>query len=396
MYQAVNHSGKFMNHLISMNTFYSSLYTVLIASLSFGLAAIAKDTPEEAAKNEAIRAGIPLGGNFEPKPEEGVFVAAGHGLNVVASRDDGKTWQQVFYGAPGGDHGPWAVWNSVAYTQGVFAIAAGWGTPGTVIATDDGENWRHLTSGNRKVSKGLPYDMGTTMGFIGVDGAFMMPLEATTDFGKTFIRASAYGFKDSQGNKVKIDVSHPSLACGKYGDKMRTIVVGGEGPAIYSDDLGKTWTPGPVKVEPWTKASGIIAKGEVFIIVTDEGQNVLRSTDGGMTWMTHPLGVGQPEGRSMGLSVVNDEFWVTGKKSSKASTDGITWRELPAGIPSGRIAESDKGTLINVNRSRTSILRSEDGGKSWQEVYKFTSEGRGGAQGLADVEFGLVRKIVKP
>ncbi len=93
------------------------------------------------------------------------------------------------------------------------------------------------------------------------------------------------------------------------------------------------------------------------------------------------------------LSIVNGEFWVTGK-TSKASQDGITWRDLPADMPSGRVATSDKGTLINVNRGRNSILRSADGGKSWQEVYKFTPppEAVGGAQGFADVEFGFVRK----
>jgi len=375
----------------------STSHRLIVSSLAIALgitaSALAKDTPEEAAAQEKIRAAIPVGGNFTPQPEEGIFVAAGHGLNVVASRDDGKTWEQVFFGAPGGDHGRWAVWNCVAYTKGVFAIAAGWGAVGTVIASDDGKNWRHLTNGDRKVSKGFPYDMGTTMGFIGTDGAFMMPLEATADFGKTFSRASAYGFKDTDGNKVKVELGHSRLDCGKYGDKMRTIVVGDKGPAIYSDDLGKTWVPGPAKIEPWTGGS-IIAKGEVFLIVTDEGQNVLRSTDGGMTWMKHPLGV-KPEGKAMGLSIVKDEFWVTGK-TSKASKDGITWRDLPEGTPNGRIAESDKGTLINVNRSRTSILRSEDGGKSWQEVYQFTPKGSGGAQGLADVEFGLVRTITKP
>ncbi len=305
-----------------------------------------------------------MGGNFDPKPVEGIFVAAGHSMNVVVSRDDGKTWKRVFYGSPCGDHGRWAVWNSVAYTEGVFAIAAGWGAPGTILASEDGANWRHLTNGSRKPSKNdaRPYDMRTTMEFIGVDGAFIMPLEATPDFGKTWFQTSAYGFKDKAGDRIKVNLGHPSLACGNHSGEKRVIVIGDEGPAVYSDDLGKTWTPMNVKAEPWDEdrgAKGIIAKGNVFLIVKGSGKTVLRSTDGGMTWKAHPLGVKRPAGRSFGLSIVGDEFWVTGE-SSKASNDGITWRDLPEGTPSGRISVSDKGTLINVSRKRHSILREQN------------------------------------
>lgn len=68
--------------------------------------------------------------------------------------------------------------------------------------------------------------------------------------------------------------------------------------------------------------------------------------------------------------------------------------DLPATTPSGRIAVSDQGTLINVSRKRNSILRSEDG-VTWQEVYQYTPppEASGGAQGLADVAFGKVKRI---
>lgn len=360
-------------------------------------AALAKDTPEEAARQEKFRAEIPLGGNFQPQPEEGIFVAAGHSMNIVASRDDGKTWEPVFYGFPCGDHGRWAVWNSVAYTDGVFAIASGWGAPGTILASDDGVNWRHLTDGNRKPSRdGQAYDMRTTMEMLGVDGSFIMPLAATPDFGKTWYEMSAYGFRDAAGERVKVDLGHPSLACGEFDGRKRVIVIGDQGPGVYSDDLGKTWVPMQVKAEPWEGmgAKGIIAKGNVFLIVKGEGEHVLRSTDGGMTWQAHPLGIKRPLGRSFGLSVVGDEFWVTGD-TSKASRDGITWSDLPADLPAGRFEASDRGTLINVNRKRFSILRSEDQGRTWQDVYQFTPDEKatGGAQGFADVAFGKVKKV---
>lgn len=369
------------------------------AFLSLSALAAAKDTPEEEARQESLRAAIPLGGNFHPQPTEGIFVAAGHSLNVVVSRDDGVTWQQVFYGAPGGDHGRWAVWNSVAHTKGVFAIASGWGAPGTVIASDDGKNWRHLTDGNRQPSRkeGKPYDMLTTMEFLGVDGSFIMPLEATPDFGKTWFRASAYGFKDAAGKNLKVDLSHPSLACGEHAGGKRIIVIGDQGPAIFSDDLGRTWIPLNVRAEPWDEtigAKGIIAKGSVFLIVKGSGQTVLRSVDGGMTWEAHPLGVERPESRSFGLSIVGDEFWVTGK-NSKASKDGVTWRDLPPETPAGRFAVSDKGTLVSVAKKRNTILRSDDGGTLWKEVYRFTPDpnATGGAQGFGDVEFGRVKRV---
>lgn len=365
---------------------------------SFLVAACAAAAEEGAAEaQEKRRAELPLGGNFQPAGEEGVFVAAGHGLNVVASRDDGKTWKRVFYGAPCGDHGHWAVWNSVAYTEGVFAIAAGWGAPGTLIASDDGEQWRHLTDGNRSPTRkgSKPYDMRTTMELIGVRGAFIMPFEATPDFGRTWRQTSPYHMTDQDGNKVKVNAGHPSLA---YGDG-RVIVVGDEGPAMYSDDLGMRWLPLSVEVSPWEEkgAKGIIAKQDIFIIVKGSGDTVLRSDDKGKTWKAHALGVKNPAGRSYCLSVVGDEFWVTGE-TSKASKDGITWRDLPAATPSGRIAVSDQGTLINVSRKRNSILRSADGGVTWNEVYAFTPDPQatGGAQGLGDVEFGLVRKLARP
>jgi photosystem II stability/assembly factor-like uncharacterized protein len=368
--------------------------SLMVSVALLALTARSAETPEQAAVSETFRAALAPGGTFHPDPQEGIFVAAGHGLNVVVSRDDGRTWEPVFYAGPCGDHGPWAVWDNVAYTEGVFAIASGWGTVGTVIASDDGKRWRHLAGADRDPGKSgaKPFDMRTTMQLIGVDGCFIMPLEATPDFGKTWFRTSAYDFKNEQGERLKVNLQHPSLAATERNGGKRVIVVGDDGPAVYSDDFGRTWRPLQVDAQPWESpgAQGVIAKNGVFLILKGDGRNVLRSADGGMTWTSHQLGVERPEGRSFSLSVVGDEFWITGK-ASKASTDGIKWRTLPASTPSGRIAVSDQGTMICVSRARTNILRSTDG-HIWQEVYTFTPEGSGGAQGLAGIAWGRVKK----
>lgn len=355
----------------------------------------AADEAEKAA-NEEIRAAIPYGGNFDPKPEQGIFVAAGHGMNVVVSRDDGKTWEQVFMGRPGGDHGHWAVWNNVAYAGGVFAIASGWGAPGTILASDDGKNWRHLADENRdpRRDSSKPYDMPTTMEFIGVKDSFIMPLLATPDFGKTWFETSRYHWNDAAGNKgISIDTGHPTMAYADY-EGGRVIVLGDKGPGIYSDDLGKTWIAFTgVDSGSWEErgAKGIIGKDGLFLIVQGDGSTARLSKDGGMTWESHPLGVGKPNGLSFSLSVLGDFFVVAGN-NAKASADGITWKDLPETTPPGRFAVSDTGTMINVTRGRKSILRSTDG-KDWETVYEFESKGEGGAQGLADVGWGKVKAL---
>ena len=153
-------------------------------------------TPEQEAAREiksaaddARRHEIPLGGNFNPNPKVPAIVAITHGVRLVLSRDDGKTWRQVFFGRPVGDHGYWAS-IEVAYTNGVFAGFAGWGAEGhgSFIASEDGVNWRHLTGSNRK-GRWDAYGMNNTLGAAGGKGAFVTvgtQFESTPDFGVTW------------------------------------------------------------------------------------------------------------------------------------------------------------------------------------------------------------------
>ncbi|MFT5326105.1 MAG: hypothetical protein ACI8P0_003979 [Planctomycetaceae bacterium] len=73
--------------------------TLLLASLTSLRAA---EPPAEFIKaGEERREEIPLGGDFRPAPKSPVLVAVGHGARILLSRDDGKTWKQVFWGNAG-------------------------------------------------------------------------------------------------------------------------------------------------------------------------------------------------------------------------------------------------------------------------------------------------------
>ncbi len=369
---------------------------LLLASAIFSFTTFgAEESPEDAK----IRASIPLGGDFKPNPKVGAFVVVGHGARIITSKDDGKTWKQAFFAAPGADHGPWAT-KSVAYTNGVFAVPVAWGGPTIYLASDDAVNWRHLTSGATKLpqSNGDPRLMTSfTWGLAGGKGAFVssgyMTFSATADLGKTFKTFGIWGaFKDDPRGKLSthhIGAVYCGDASGRFlalGDNR-----GDSGPKfghlLASDDLGKTWKwLAPKGLDATTGRGALTSNGKLLVMTDPIAANAWTSADAGETWDgPHATGT-----ERAALSFVNGEFWLCGKKS-RASTDGKTWRDLPAAVPDGKIIASDKGTLISIHPSRTNIQRSTDGGKTWQEVFHYVAPDiKGGAQGLSAGAFGLV------
>lgn len=351
---------------------------------------------------EKRRAEIPLGGDFRPDPVVPVFVAVGHGARILLSRDDGRSWEQVFWGYPGSDHGAWAT-KSVAYAEGVFVVPIGWGGPTSYLASEDGVSWRHLTDGSTRLpEKGADKDpslMPEAWAMVGGKGAFVaggyMTMTATPDLGKTFSAFSLREFKNDPRPRELVthhvgpvycgDGSGRFLALGQDRAKANPVF----GNLFASDDLGKTWAwlePELLngKCEGYT---GMVSNGKVVVIVDAAGENAFRSLDAGDTW-EGPFATGCS--RAI-LSLVNDEFWLAGTPS-RASVDSKTWRDLPDAVPVGKIVASERGTLISIEKRRFNILRSDDEGKSWDEVYSFEpATGHvHGAQGLRDIAFGYV------
>ncbi len=348
------------------------------------------------------RAEIPLGGDFRPDPKTPVFVAVGHGARILLSRDDGKTWKQVFWGYPGSDHGAWAT-KSVAYSDGLFVVAVGWGGPTSYLASEDGVYWRHLTDGSTKLpTKGADEDPSVMPGawaMAGGKGAFIasgyMTITATPDLGKTFSTFSLRIFKDDSRPRKLVthhvqpvycgDASGRFLALGNDRSTDNTVF----GNLFASDDLGMTWTWLEPRIlnQHCQGYSGIASNGQTVLIADKTAENVFRSLDAGQTWDgPYPTGTNRAT-----LSVVRGEFWLAGSKS-RASTDGKAWRDLPDIVPAGKIAASDQNTLISIDRRRFNILRSADDGDTWSEVYVFEPETEHvhGSQGLRDIAFGYV------
>jgi hypothetical protein len=375
------------------------LLSSLLLSATLCLPAVAADSPEIIAAGEKVRESIPLGGDFKPNPQTPAFVVCGHGGRIITSKDDGKTWKQTFFGAPGHDHGVWAT-RTMTYGGGLFVVAIGWGAPTSWLASDDAVNWRHLTAGKTKFpeGKGNPRIMPGTWGLAGgkstIVGTGFMTMGATSDGGKTFESFAMWGMnKDDPRGKLTTHHLEP-VYCGDASGRFLALGDNrgetGEkfGNLFASDDLGKTWQwIVPKGLEASTGRGSMVGNGKLLLMTDKEAANAWTSNDAGATWSgPHPTGV---KGRAT-LCTVGAEFWLVGKPS-RATEDGKTWRDLPAAIPEGQIIASDKGTLISIHQQRFNILRSADGGKTWDEVHSYTPEKiEGGAQGLRDGAFGLV------
>lgn len=375
--------------------------SVLVAPLA-PVSLAADEPPEFVEASWKRRAEIPLGGDFKPDPQSPAFVAVGHGGRILLSRDDGQTWKQVFWGHPGSDHGPWAT-KAIAYTNGVFVVPIGWGAPTAWLASEDGENWRHLTNGHTKLkgikeADGDPTVMPGTWGIAAGKGVFVtggyMQMAASPDFGRTITTFSLYEFKNDDRPRKLVTHHVGPVYCGDA--TGRFLALGNDrskeapvfGNLFASDDLGQTWKwLEPKRLnEQCDGYSGIVSNGERVVIADKTGANVFVSSDAGDSWE----GPFATRVERATLSLVGREFWLVGNKAARASADGRTWRDLPQNMPTGKIVASPGGTLISIDRQRFNILRSTDGGKTWSEVYALEPETEHvhGAQGLRDIVFG--------
>lgn len=319
-------------------------------------------------KHAPVREDIAYGRQLNPRMEEPIFaVCSKQGMRILVSRDDGKTWKQTFLGTDsledGGWHGTFAVYGMAA-TRGVIGVFSGWGTPGVYIGSDDGVHWTHLNE--------QPAKLGSVWGAAGGNGVLLTSADqwrGVTSSGKTFSEWQAHKVMPLlDGGKTH----HMISGFGDYKDG-RFIVVGDNQHVFYSDDNCRSWKHSRIPAEAGTGQEVVAYGNGVFLVSYKD--HVARSADGGATWTLHEHGLAGRGKSWRGLSFVRGEFWLTAQKGSHArkSKDGVTWDDLPESTPGGRFVESERGTIINVERRRYDIKRSTDG-VTWETVFTAPKE----------------------
>jgi hypothetical protein len=146
---------------------------------------------------------------------------------------------------------------------------------------------------------------------------------------------------------------------------------------MLTSDGGKTWwrpttLPADCTVDQWS--GGIADGGGVILMVSAQGV-ACRSTDGGMTFSSAPVG-GTVRGR---LLWTGSEFVTWGQRGLYRSSDGAAWTAqatVRPNLPIGPVARGDSGTFVAVKDEwqqwygKQDFYRSRDG-VTWEVLPAF-------------------------
>lgn len=293
-------------------------------------------------------------------PDDGrvaVFAALGHVGRSVVSCDHGRTWvadqsqdddlRCWGNGGPDCDHSS----NSgvdLIYTDGRLLRTLGWGAPGGVSTSTDGETWTPLSSDTSWSA--LTYGRGKLIAYGGWGSATSDNLGAAwtpLDIGLNATSRRALFFPHNGGR----------------------FIVYGDAHVAYSDD-GVAWTVAR-DVLP-TGCGGTFAYGNGVLLLS--GDVVCRSTDGGASWQVSRAA------RAGSTTWTGGEFqaWADGKLLR--SSDGQSWTETnvsPAGLNLGPVARTADGHYAAVHQSwdnyygAQKFYRSDDG-VTWTEAESYS------------------------
>jgi photosystem II stability/assembly factor-like uncharacterized protein len=187
----------------------------------------------------------------------------------------------------------------------------------------------------------------------------------TDDGGKTWQFSSGMISPHPHANGHKVEALH-------FFEASRGVAVSDGGKIFLTSDGGENWG----EVRRWTGPTDYLF--DVEFIDENHGwavglAGVLRTTDGGRTWMQMPKKdeEGRIEGRA--ISVIHrDRLWIVGQTASVMTTDDAarTWTRVEMPLPAGE--RLDFWDVFFVDESvgwicgeEGTLFHTSDGGRTW-------------------------------
>jgi photosystem II stability/assembly factor-like uncharacterized protein len=292
----------------------------------------------------------------------GQYSLSGHGELKLVSRDGGATWAEAPHAT---EHGIY----DLTFTDDERAVAVG--LHGAIITTDDGG----LTWTERRVA-----DFGAHATLLGVEFSDPPRRGWAVGTGGTILVTTSGGIERGW---VERDSGAKNLQDVWFTSDARGWVVGWDnvwGQAnVETRDGGETWDP------IWADSS----RTEIEFLADDQhgwvaGRTAMFATsDGGETWIEHPLGpplLGEFiadfsfVSPTTGWLAVDDYDPDSPSDMYKTTDGGATWTATPTGIPAGgrwagvHFVDEHTGWLIGEAYQAAvgaSIWKTVDGGATW-------------------------------
>ncbi|MBI4917439.1 MAG: hypothetical protein HY825_16490 [Acidobacteria bacterium] len=317
----------------------------------------------------------------DPTQPAVIYLVANPG--VKRSSNGGVDWaaanQGLSYTAPNGN----------VYTAGIGPIAlapsrpetlyaAGWTTTHSVFVTDDGAAHWYLA--------------------LDLDAGYIAPRSIAVDPGDhrtAYLAVRSHGLlRTPDGGATWSQL--PDLVCGEDfagrpvpfpfkvvavdPSRPSRIYLGLEGRGVLrSDDGGTTWSEANTGLTGASVSAIALDTADPSSMWAATGEGAARSRDGGRTWTAANTGIGEACGRYIGesgvpvpycpnlegIARVGGRLIATGECGTYESTDdGDTWSSAPFGVFGRPVRDPRPGGALFL--LGTSVLRSDDGGGSWQ------------------------------
>lgn len=211
---------------------------------------------------------------------EPVFVAFGSGFWTATSCDRGRSWQLSEESSDREQHGPWSAFGRMAFGNGTFVGATGWGPGGHVLSSSSGLAFGNNTDTPANIS-GVGY---TGSEFVLITGD---QVRRSPD-GRTWGAGSFWNALNGTNQmryfrmfaELGVAVASVETQAGNTGHPV--------GPwTVYSTDGLRTWKEAPGDFSACAldiqQSGDIVAVGSTVLMGAGNGA-LCRSTDAGKSW----------------------------------------------------------------------------------------------------------------